>query len=54
MPPWLTQLSSVQRKESKLESSRWLQLATIGIDNILLVIIVEFRGWNKLQNGNKY
>ena len=33
MPPWLTQLSSVQRKESKSDSSRWLQLATIGIDN---------------------
>ena len=33
MPPWLAQISSAQRKESKLNSSRWIQLATIGIDN---------------------
>ena len=47
MPPWLTQLSSVQRKESKLDSSRWLQLATIGIDNNPRVRTVVFRGWSK-------
>ncbi len=47
MPPWLTQLRSVQRKESKLDSSRWLQLATIGIDNNPRVRTVVFRGWSK-------
>ena len=32
MPPWFVQVSSAYRKESKLNSSRWIQLATIGID----------------------
>ena len=47
MPPWFSQLSSVQRKESKFDSSRWLQLATIGIDNNPKVRTVVFRGWSK-------
>ena len=47
MPPCLFQLSSVQRKESKLDSSRWLQLATIVIDNNPRVRTVVFRGWCK-------
>ena len=47
MPPWLSQLRSVQRKESKLDSSRLLQLATIGIDNNPRVRTVVFRGWSK-------
>ncbi|WP_269616983.1 pyridoxamine 5'-phosphate oxidase family protein [Prochlorococcus marinus] len=45
MPPWLSQLSSALTKESKLISSRWIQLATIGIDNTPRVRTVVFRGW---------
>ena len=46
MPPWLTQLSFALKKESKLVSSRWIQLATIGIDNTPRVRTVVFRGWS--------
>ena len=45
MPPWLSQLSSALKKESNLISSRWIQLATIGIDNTPRVRTVVFRGW---------
>mgnify|MGYP001262500383 CR=1 FL=1 len=47
MPPWLTQISSAQKKESKFNSSRWLQLATIGVDNTPRVRTVVFRGWSE-------
>ena len=47
MPPWLSQLRSIQRKDSTFDSSRWLQLATIGIDNKPRVRTVVFRGWTK-------
>ena len=47
MPPWLAPISSAQRKESKLNSSRWIQLATIGIDNTPRVRTVVFRGWSE-------
>ena len=47
MPPWLTHLSSAQRIESKSHSSRWVQLATIGIDKSPRVRTVVFRGWSK-------
>ena len=46
MPPWLSLISSAQRKESKYNSSRWVQLATIGIDNTPRVRTVVFRGWS--------
>ena len=46
MPPWLSQISSFQRKESKVFSSNWLQLATLGIDNYPRVRSVVFRGWS--------
>ena len=46
MPPWLSHISSAQRKESKIVSSRWVQLATIGIDNTPRVRTVVFRGWS--------
>ena len=38
---------SVKKKESKLNSSRWIQLATIGIDNTPRVRTVVFRGWSE-------
>ena len=49
MPPWLSLLSSAQRKESKFDSSNWIQLATIGTDNTPRVRTVVFRGWSKSQ-----
>jgi len=47
MPPWLSQVSSAQRKESNINSSRWIQLATIGTDNTPRVRTVVFRGWSE-------
>ena len=47
MPPWLLQVSDAQRKESKFDSSRWIQLATLGLDNTPRVRSVVFRGWIK-------
>ena len=47
MPPWLSQIRSAQRKESNINSSRWMQLATIGIDNTPRVRTVVFRGWSE-------
>ena len=46
MPPWLSHLISAQRKELKLGSSSWIQLATIGTDNTPRVRTVVFRGWS--------
>ena len=45
-PPWLTHINSAQKKEGRLDSSRWIQLATIGSDNSPRVRTVVFRGWN--------
>ena len=47
MPPWLHQLISAQKKESDYYSSRYVQLATIGIDNTPRVRTVVFRGWSE-------
>ncbi len=47
MPPWLSAISKAQKKESRYDSSRWVQLATIGIDNSPRVRTVVFRGWSK-------
>ena len=47
MPPWLFFINSAQRKESRSLPSRWVQLATIGIDNTPRVRTVVFRGWSK-------
>ena len=47
MPPWLFFINSAQRKESRSTTSRWVQLATIGIDNTPRVRTVVFRGWSK-------
>ena len=46
MPPWLSQIKTAQSKESKYNSSRWVQLATIGIDKRPRVRTVVFRGWS--------
>ncbi len=47
MPTWLSLLSSAQRKESRFDSSNWIQLATIRTDNTPRVRTVVFRGWSK-------
>ena len=47
MPPWISHIISAQRKESNIYSSRWIQLATIGIDNTPKVRTVVFRGWSE-------
>ncbi len=54
MPPWLSQLSSAKRKESKFNSARWLQLSTIGIDEKPRVRTVVFRGWSKSYEMELY
>ena len=46
IPPWISQLRSAQRKEVKNNSSRWIQLSTIGIDYKPRVRTVVFRGWS--------
>ena len=46
IPPWLQQISSYQKKESKFSSSRYVQLSTIGIDSSPRVRTVVFRGWS--------
>ena len=48
MPPWLQQISSYQNKESKLYSSRWIQLATVSPNNTPRVRTVVFRGWSDI------
>ena len=45
MPPWYIHFISAQEREWKIKSSRWVQLATIGLDNTPRVRTVVFRGW---------
>ena len=47
IPPWVQQVITTQKKESHENSSRWVQLSTIGLDNSPRVRTVVFRGWNK-------
>tara|TARA_B100000214_G_scaffold342288_1_gene289990 strand:+ start:136 stop:678 length:543 start_codon:yes stop_codon:yes gene_type:complete len=47
MPPWLSHVTSAQQKEKNINSSRWIQLSTIGIDNTPRVRTVVFRGWSE-------
>ena len=54
MPPWLSHISSAQSKESKFDSSRYIQLATIGVDNKPRVRTVVFRGWSKTYEMQIY
>ena len=54
MPPWLSVIRSAQRKASNINSSRWIQLATIGIDNTPRVRTVVFRGWSELYEMEIY
>ena len=47
MPPWYLQICAIQKKESKTYSSKWVQLATVGVDNTPRVRTVVLRGWSK-------
>ncbi len=46
-PPWVQEVINSQKKESNKKFSRWIQFATIGLDNSPRVRTVVFRGWNK-------
>ena len=46
MPPWFSHVNAALSKESKFNSSRWVQVATIGLDNTPRVRTVVFRGWS--------
>jgi len=46
MPPWILEVISFANKESKYNSSRWVQLATVSADNTPRVRTVVFRGWS--------
>ena len=48
MPPWLQHVRSYQNKESKINSSRWIQLATVSPNNTPRVRTVVFRGWSDI------
>ena len=52
MPPWLPHLISAQKKNSKVRSSRWVQLATISKENTPRVRTVVFRGWSNSYEMN--
>ena len=45
MPPWFQQISSYHKKESKLPTSKYIQLSTISTDYTPRVRTVVFRGW---------
>ncbi len=45
MPSWFSQIRAAQKIESNSHASRWVQLATIGLDNNPRVRTVVFRGW---------
>ena len=45
MLKWISELNFYQNKESNIHSLRWVQLATIGLDNSPRVRTVVFRGW---------
>tara|TARA_B100000965_G_C19327806_1_gene641609 strand:- start:34 stop:570 length:537 start_codon:yes stop_codon:yes gene_type:complete len=53
MNPWFSHFRSAQRKESKFDS-RWVQLATIGIDDTPRVRTVVFRGWSEFYEMQIY
>lgn len=47
MPPWFSQINAAQKNESRFDSLKWVQLATIGLDNTPRVRTVVFRGWSE-------
>ena len=45
LPTWRQRLRAAQQREGRSPSSRWLQLASIGIDGSTRVRTLVFRGW---------
>ena len=48
LPSWRQDLKSSRKKEGKLPSNRWIQLATVSEENEPRLRTVVFRGWNKI------
>tara|TARA_B100000965_G_scaffold355326_1_gene332602 strand:- start:588 stop:1142 length:555 start_codon:yes stop_codon:yes gene_type:complete len=46
MPPWFSQLITIQKEQGNSKSCRWIQFATLGLDNTPRVRTVVFRGWS--------
>ena len=47
LPSWRQELKSARKKEGKAPSNRWIQLATININNKPRLRTVVFRGWKE-------
>ena len=47
LPGWRLDLKSSRKKEGKLPSNRWIQLATVSEGNEPRLRTVVFRGWHK-------
>ena len=47
LPSWRQDLKSSRKKEGKLPSNRWIQLATVSEANEPRLRTVVFRGWHK-------
>ena len=47
LPSWRQDLKSSRKKEGKLPSNRWIQLATVSEENEPRLRTVVFRGWHK-------
>ena len=45
LPSWRQDLKSSRKKEGKLTSNRWIQLATVSEENEPRLRTVVFRGW---------
>ena len=45
MPPWLLKINYYIKNEVDINSTRFVQLASIGLDNTPSVRTVVFRGW---------
>ena len=47
LPSWRQDLKSSRKKEGKLPSNRWVQLATVNHKNEPRLRTIVFRGWQK-------
>tara|TARA_B100000700_G_scaffold314181_1_gene400363 strand:- start:860 stop:1405 length:546 start_codon:yes stop_codon:yes gene_type:complete len=54
IPPWIYYIENLQKKETNYNSSRWIQFATVGLDNKPRVRTVVFRGWDNSYEMNIY
>ena len=47
LPIWRQELKSARKKEGKIPSSKWIQLATVNSQNMPRLRTVVFRGWEQ-------